>query len=64
MSLSSLHAEDTAMCRNEILNSADGNPFHIKNLVYRPPRRSRSEAGDPRFREVEEGPYFNMGLST
>jgi hypothetical protein len=62
MSLSSLHAEDTAMCRNEILNSADGNPFHIKNLVYRAAtQKSLGKQEIRAFREVEEGPYFNMG---
>lgn len=62
MSLSSVRSVDTVMCRNEILNSADGNPFHIKNLVYRAATQKMLGKTEMRaFREVEEGPYFNMG---
>ena len=62
MSRSSVRSVDTAMCMNEILNSADGNPFHIKNLVYRAATQKMLGKTEMRaFREVEEGPYFNMG---
>jgi hypothetical protein len=53
---------DPVMCRKEILSSAGGNPFHIKNLLYRAVTQKtlgRREIRD--FRAVEEGPFFNMG---
>jgi hypothetical protein len=53
---------DPVMCRKEILSSADGNPFHIKNLLYRAVTQrtlGRNEIRD--FRAVEEGTFFNMG---
>lgn len=53
---------DPEMCRKEILSSADGNPFHIKNLLYRAVTQKtlgRREIRD--FRAVEEGTFFNMG---
>ncbi len=62
MSLSSVRAADTEMCRHEILSAADGNPFHIKNLVYRAAtQRTLGRTEIRAFREVEEAPYFNMG---
>jgi hypothetical protein len=57
-----LNVVDPVMCRKEILSSADGNPFHIKNLLYRAVTQKtlgRSEIRD--FRAVEEGSLFNMG---
>jgi hypothetical protein len=53
---------DPVMCRKEILSSADGNPFHIKNLLHRAATQKSLGRGEIRaFRAVEEGPFFNMG---
>jgi len=53
---------DPLMCRNEILSSADGNPFHIKNLLYRAVTQRKLGSREIRdFRAMEEGPFFNMG---
>jgi hypothetical protein len=53
---------DPMMCRQEILSSADGNPFHIKNLLHRAATQKKLGSREIReFRGVEEGPYFNMG---
>jgi hypothetical protein len=57
-----LNVVDPVMCRKEILYSAAGNPFHIKNLLYRAITQKtlgRREIRD--FRTVEEGSFFNMG---
>ena len=53
---------DPMMCRQEILSSADGNPFHIKNLLHRAATQKKLGRKEIReFRAAEEGPYFNMG---
>ena len=53
---------DPMMCRREILSSADGNPFHIKNLLHRAATQKNPGSREIReFRAAEEGPYFNMG---
>ena len=53
---------DPAMCRKEILSSAAGNPFHIKNLLHTAVMRKTLGRREIReFRAVEEGPFFNMG---
>ena len=57
-----LNVVDPVMCRKEILSSADGNPFHIKNLLHMAVTQKalgRREIRD--FRAVEEGTFFNMG---
>ena len=55
-------ASDPLMCMREILASADGSPFHIRNLVHRARTRQPLREGDIRgFRSAEEGRYFNMG---
>ena len=55
-------ASDPVMCMREILASADGSPFHIRNLVYRARTRHPLRESDIRsFRAVEEGGFFNMG---
>jgi len=62
MRLTPIAAVDIGMCMNEILSSADGNPFHIKNLVHRAATQKTLGRSEIRaFREVEEAPYFNMG---
>jgi hypothetical protein len=53
---------DPQMCRNAILSAADGNPFHIKNLLYRAATQKLLGSNEIRtFRAAEEGPFFNMG---
>jgi len=62
MSKYPLDTSDPAMCAREILASADGNPFHIRNLVHRARTRHPLLEGDIRaFRQAEEGQFFNMG---
>jgi hypothetical protein len=57
-----MNVVDPVMCRREILRSADGNPFHIKNFLYRAATQGKLGNREIReFRTVEEGPYFNMG---
>ena len=57
-----LNVVDPAMCRKEILTSADGNPFNIKNLVYRAATQGTLGRREIRaFRAAEEGSFFNMG---
>ena len=53
---------DPVMCRKEILSSADGNPFHIKNLLHTAVTQKTLGHREIRdFRAVEEGLFFNMG---
>ncbi|HMK38202.1 MAG TPA: ATP-binding protein [Bacteroidota bacterium] len=62
MSRYPVNVVDPAMCRKEILSSADGSPFHIKNLMHRAATQGRLGSAEIRaFRAVEEGPFFNMG---
>ena len=57
-----LNVVDPAMCRKEILTSADGNPFNIKNLMYRAATQGTLGRREIRaFRAAEEGSFFNMG---
>jgi hypothetical protein len=57
-----LNVIDPQMCRNGILSAADGNPFHIKNLLYRAATQKVLGSSEIReFRAAEEGPFFNMG---
>ena len=53
---------DPLMYRKEILSSAGGNPFHIKNLLYKAvTQKSLGRREIREFRAAEEGTYFNMG---
>jgi hypothetical protein len=57
-----LHPIDPALYRREILKSANGNPFLIKNLLWHGSRQRRLSLEEIRsLRRVEEGAYFNMG---
>jgi hypothetical protein len=57
-----LHVIDPALYRREILKSANGNPFLIKNLLWHGSRQRRLGLEEIRsLRRVEEGAYFNMG---
>ena len=57
-----VQAADPVMCMREILASADGSPFHIRNLVHRARTRHPLCREDIRaFRAAEEGQFFNMG---
>ena len=57
-----LHVADHEMYEREILKSANGNPFHIRNLIWINSRQRHLSCSDIRsLRRVEEGEYFNMG---
>jgi energy-coupling factor transporter ATP-binding protein EcfA2 len=57
-----LHPIDPALYRREVLKSANGNPFLIKNLLWHGSRQRRLGLEEIRsLRRVEEGAYFNMG---
>ncbi|HYQ87100.1 MAG TPA: ATP-binding protein [Bacteroidota bacterium] len=57
-----LHVIDPALYRREILKSANGNPFHIRNMLWHGSREKYVDAEEIRkLRQVDEGHYFNMG---
>ena len=57
-----IHVSDEQLYRREILNAANGNPFHIRNLLWRSSREKQISTDEIRkLRRLEEGPYFNMG---
>jgi hypothetical protein len=57
-----LHVIDPALYRREILKSAAGNPFHIRNMLWHGSRERYVDAEEIRkLRQVDEGHYFNMG---
>jgi hypothetical protein len=58
----SIHVIDRELYRREILKSANGNPFLIKNLLWHGSREKHLGVEEIRsLRRVEEGAYFNMG---
>jgi len=53
---------DPVLYRREILKSANGNPFQIKNLIWHGSRERHLGVTEIRsLRRVEDGAYFNMG---
>jgi hypothetical protein len=53
---------DRKLYRQEILKSSNGNPFHIKNMLWHGSREKYIDTGEIRkLRQVDEGRYFNMG---
>src|SRR5690349_5931017 len=57
-----LRVDDHALYKSELLKTSNGNPFHMKNLLWRGLRESYVDAAEiRRLRQVEEGSYFNMG---
>lgn len=57
-----LHIIDAELYRREILKASNGNPFHIKNMLWHGSREKFVDAEEIRkLRQVDEGHYFNMG---
>jgi hypothetical protein len=57
-----INVSDRRLYRSEICKSANGNPFHIKNLIWQGSRESRLDTEAIRkLRRTEEGEFFNMG---
>jgi len=57
-----LHIIDRELYRREILKSSNGNPFHIKNMLWHGSREKYIDTEEIRkLRQVDEGHYFNMG---
>ena len=56
------HIIDHDLYRREILKSSNGNPFHIKNMLWHGSREKFVNSNEIRkLRQTEEGQYFNMG---
>jgi hypothetical protein len=57
-----LHVIDPELYRREILKASNGNPFHIKNMLWHG-KQERFVSGEEirKIRQVDEGNYFNMG---
>jgi hypothetical protein len=57
-----LHIIDPELYRREILKASNGNPFHIKNMLWHGSREKYLNTDEIRkLRHVDEGHYFNMG---
>jgi len=53
---------DRELYIREVLKSANGNPFQIRNLLWHGSRQRHLDHGEIRsLRRCEEGEYFNMG---
>jgi len=53
---------DPELYRREILKASNGNPFHIKNMLWHGSREKYIDSDEIRkLRQVDEGHYFNMG---
>ncbi len=53
---------DRELYRREILKAANGNPFHIKNMLWHGSREKYVDTDEIRkLRQVDEGHFFNMG---
>jgi len=53
---------DGELYKREILKSANGNPFHIKNMIWHGSREKFVSTEEIRkLRQTEQGEYFNMG---
>ena len=60
LSIHAIQVSDQESYIRQLMKSAGGNPFHIRNLIWQASqRRSEDELGILRRRE--EGEYFNMG---
>ena len=57
-----LQVVDRELYRREILKASNGNPFHIKNMLWHGSREKYVDNEEIRkLRQVDEGHYFNMG---
>lgn len=53
---------DPELYRREILKSCNGNPFHMKNMLWHGSREKLIDGDEIRkLRQVDEGHFFNMG---
>jgi ribonucleotide reductase alpha subunit len=53
---------DPELYRTEILKASNGNPFHIKNMLWQGSREKFVTTEEIRsLRRIQEGHYFNMG---
>lgn len=57
-----IHVIDVELYKREVLKSANGNPFHIKNMIWHGSREKYVSTEEIRkLRQTEQGDYFNMG---
>jgi hypothetical protein len=57
-----IHVADRELYIREVLKSANGNPFQIRNILWHGSRQRHLNQGEIRsLRRSEEGDYFNMG---
>jgi AAA ATPase-like protein len=57
-----LQIVDRELYRREIVKASNGNPFHIKNMLWHGSREKYVDHEEIRkLRQVDEGHYFNMG---
>lgn len=57
-----IHVIDIELYKREILKSANGNPFHIRNMIWHGSREKYVSTDEIRkLRQIEQGEYFNMG---
>ena len=57
-----LHTADSNLYRREILKASNGNPFHIKNMLWHGSREKYVDGEEIRnLRRADAGQYFNMG---
>jgi hypothetical protein len=57
-----LNISDRGLYRREILKSSNGNPFHMKNMLWHGSREKYVDNEEIRkLRQIDEGHYFNMG---
>ena len=53
---------DRELYRREILKSSNGNPFHVKNMLWHGSREKYIDTEEiHKLRRIDEGHYFNMG---
>jgi hypothetical protein len=58
----SVHVIDPELYRREILKASNGNPFHIKNMLWHGSREKYVNSDEIRkLRHIDEGHYFNLG---
>jgi len=58
----SIHVLEADLYEREILKSANGNPFHIKNIIWHGLKEKYVQTEEIRkLRQFEHGEYFNMG---
>jgi hypothetical protein len=62
MNTYNLRIIDRELYRREILKSSNGNPFHVKNMLWHGSREKYIDTEEiHKLRRIDEGHYFNMG---